>query len=167
LDIAAGKYHTLALKIDGTVAAFGAGTTATTTSPKYGQSIVPANLGICTKIAAGGYHSLAIKGGDTISGWGAGTTNNSISPNYGQSIPPTPNVDWLEISAGEFHTVAIQNNAALLPCAGDFNNDGRRDGLDMTSLLSGWGTPNGDCNGDGTTDGSDMTLLLSGWGFCP
>ena len=167
LDIAAGKYHTLALKIDGTVAAFGAGTTATTTSPKYGQSIVPANLGICTKIAAGGYHSLAIKGGDTISGWGAGTTNNSISPNYGQLIPPTPNVDWLQISAGEFHTVAIRDTSTILPCAGDFNNDGRRDGLDMTSLLSGWGTANGDCNGDGTTDGSDMTLLLSGWGFCP
>ena len=167
LEIAAGKYHTLALKSDGTVAAWGAGTTSAGPTPKYGQSIVPASLGICTKLAAGGYHSLAIKADEKMGNWGAGLTNTQISPNYGQSIPVPTDITWIEISAGEFHTVAIQNNAALLPCAGDFNNDGRRDGFDMTKLLSGWGTANGDCTGDGTTDGSDMTLLLSGWGFCP
>ena len=166
IDIAAGKYHTLALKIDGTVAAWGAGTTSAGPTPKYGQSIVPASLGICTKLAAGGYHSLAIKADEKMGNWGAGLTNTQISPNYGQSIPVPTDITWIEISAGEFHTVGIQNNAALLPCAGDFNNDGRRDGLDMTTLLSGWGTANGDCNGDGTTNGLDISYLLSGWGFC-
>ena len=166
IDIAAGKYHTLALKSDGTVAAWGAGTTSAGPTPKYGQSIVPASLGICTKLAAGGYHSLAIKADEKMGNWGAGLTNTQISPNYGQSIPVPTDITWIEISAGEFHTVAIQNNAALLPCAGDFNNDGRRDGLDMTTLLSGWGTANGDCNGDGTTNGLDISYLLSGWGFC-
>ena len=165
-EIAAGKYHTLALKSDGTVTAWGAGTTSAGPTPKYGQSIVPASLGICTKLAAGGYHSLAIKADEKMGNWGAGLTNTGNSPNYGQSIPVPTDVTWIEISAGEFHTVGIQNNASLLPCAGDFNNDGRRDGLDMTTLLSGWGTANGDCNGDGTTNGLDISYLLSGWGFC-
>ena len=109
---------------------------------------------------------MAIKADEKMGNWGAGLTNTNISPNYGQSIPVPTDVTWIEISAGEFHTVGIQNNASILPCAGDFNNDGRRDGLDMTTLLSGWGTANGDCNGDGTTNGLDISYLLSGWGFC-
>jgi len=52
-------------------------------------------------------------------------------------------------------------------CAGDFNGDQVRDGLDLATLLTGWGGPNGDCNADGTTDGVDLTLILSGWGACP
>ena len=165
IDIAAGKYHTIAMKVDGTVKAWGAGITSGGPSPKFGQSIVPVGLGVCTKIAGGGFHSLAIKADTTLAAWGAGTTNTGTSPEYGQSIVLAGD-DWLEISAGEYHSVAIQSNTSLLPCAGDFNNDRRRDGLDLTTLLSAWGTEDGDCNGDGTTDGSDMTLLLSGWGFC-
>ena len=53
------------------------------------------------------------------------------------------------------------------PCAGDFNNDGVRDGTDLGLLLGAWGTPDGDLNDDGTTDGTDLGLLLGGWGDCP
>ncbi len=52
-------------------------------------------------------------------------------------------------------------------CVGDFNGDQVRDGLDLATLLSGWGGPNGDCNADGTTDGVDLSYILSGWGACP
>ena len=58
-------------------------------------------------------------------------------------------------------------NCGAPSCPADFNNDGLRDGLDMTVILSNWGGPGGDVNGDGTTDGLDMTVLLSGWGTCP
>jgi len=53
------------------------------------------------------------------------------------------------------------------PCPGDFNGDGVRNGTDLTTILSGWGTSAGDINGDGTTNGTDLTILLSGWGACP
>ncbi len=53
------------------------------------------------------------------------------------------------------------------PCPGDYNNDGVRDGLDLTTLLFGWGTPQSDITGDGLTNGADLTLLLDGWGTCP
>ncbi len=54
-----------------------------------------------------------------------------------------------------------------LPCPGDYNGDGFRDGADLAALLSAWGTAGGDINGDGATDGADLSTLLSGWGTCP
>ena len=52
-------------------------------------------------------------------------------------------------------------------CPGDYNGDTYRDGADLATLLSAWGTPDADITGDGLTDGSDLTTLLSGWGPCP
>ena len=48
--------------------------------------------------------------------------------------------------------------------AGDLNQDGVVDGLDMTVILSNWlGTGAGDINADGVVDGLDLTVVLSGW----
>ena len=52
-------------------------------------------------------------------------------------------------------------------CPGDFNGDGFRNGADLATLLSAWGTAGGDINGDGITNGADLAALLSGWGTCP
>ena len=52
--IAAGGYHSLALKSDGTVVGWG--------DNGYGQTTVPAGLSNVAAIAAGGYHSLALLG---------------------------------------------------------------------------------------------------------
>lgn len=61
--------------------------------------------------------------------------------------------------------VANLNCGAL--CAGDYNFDGFRNGSDLATLLSAWGTQGGDITGDGATSGADLTALLSGWGACP
>ncbi len=59
------------------------------------------------------------------------------------------------------------------PCPADSNGDGMVDGVDLTAVLSGWGscTFGGDCpadfNSDGVVDGLDMSFVLSGWGVCP
>jgi hypothetical protein len=60
--IAAGSWHTLALKSDGTVLAWGAGVGANP-NVDYGQSTVPAGLTNVVQIAAGWVHSLALVGG--------------------------------------------------------------------------------------------------------
>ncbi|MSR45061.1 MAG: hypothetical protein EXS15_06890 [Phycisphaerales bacterium] len=52
-------------------------------------------------------------------------------------------------------------------CPGDYDSNGIRNGADLTTLLSAWGTPSGDITGDGMTNGADLTTLLSGWGACP
>ncbi len=52
------------------------------------------------------------------------------------------------------------------PCPADLTNDGAVDGLDMTDLLSNWGTPGADVNNDGFTDGIDLSAVLAAWGPC-
>ena len=78
------------------------------------------------------------------------------------------------ILAGSYlATTSITSNLVIdgppqgLPCPGDYNGDGFRDGADLATLLSAWGTAGGDINGDGATDGADLSTLLSGWGTCP
>jgi hypothetical protein len=53
------------------------------------------------------------------------------------------------------------------PCPADLNRDGQIGAIDITMMLSAWGTPAGDATGDGFTDAQDITALLGGWGACP
>ena len=73
--IAAGADHSLALKNNGTVVAWG--------SNGYGQTTVPAGSSRVTAIAAGADHSLALKSDGTVVAWGYngyGQTNVPAGP---------------------------------------------------------------------------------------
>src|SRR4029079_10081549 len=60
--VAAGGYHSLALKADGTVAGWGYNV--------YGAASVPSGLSNVIAISAGGFHSLALKNTGQVVGWG-------------------------------------------------------------------------------------------------
>jgi hypothetical protein len=91
IAIAAGDWHSLALKADGTVVAWG--------DNSWGQCNIPANLTGVAAVGAGGYHSLALKGNGTVVGWGA---------NYDeQANPPTPITNATAIAAGTWHSLAL------------------------------------------------------------
>jgi len=98
--IAAGGAHTIAIRADGTVRAWGAGTTNQSQDLEYGQSIVPADLGPCTAIAGGGVHSIALRTDGTVRAWGYNV--------LGQTNIPTDLGPCTAIAGGGRHTIAIQ-----------------------------------------------------------
>ena len=110
IAIAAGAYHTLALTVNGTVAAWGLNT--------YGESTVPAGLTGVTQVAAGFFHSLARTQKGSVICWGAGMTTTGNVPDYGQSIVPAGLSGVTAIAAGSYHSVALTQNGIVV-CWGD------------------------------------------------
>lgn len=141
IAIEAGDFHTVALKNDGTVVAWGA-------SPFFqyrGATNVPAGLAGVTAIAAGGFHTVALKNDGTIVAWGynaQGQTNIPVGLNgvraiaaggyhtvglrsngtitawgansYGQASVPAALGGVIAIAAGNYHTVALKNDGTVV-----------------------------------------------------
>ena len=101
--IAAGLAHSLAIKADGTVVAWG--------SNSDGQTSVPANLSGVTQVAAGYYHSLALKADGSVVGWGANNENQRA--NIQGSFAPFTGYSSLSPLALEPPAPAITNGIAV------------------------------------------------------
>jgi len=105
--IAAGGWHSLALKRDGRVVAWGADYSR--------QSTVPSDLTNAVAIAAGFNFSLALTSQGTVLGWGEGSSTNHLGPSdFGQAaIPPGLN-DVVAIDAGYWHSVALKRSGTVV-----------------------------------------------------
>ena len=68
VEISAGSEHSLALRSNGTVVAWG--------SNYYGQTNVPSGLSNVVAISAGGGNSMALRADGTITAWGDGEGTN-------------------------------------------------------------------------------------------
>jgi uncharacterized repeat protein (TIGR01451 family) len=101
--IAAGHLHSLALKQDGGVVAWGCAGTDT------GQCVVPAAAahGV-TAIAAGGWHSLALKDDGGVVAWGCGIDD------LGQcTVPASAAAGVTAIAAGEVDSLALKQGGVV------------------------------------------------------
>jgi alpha-tubulin suppressor-like RCC1 family protein len=98
IALAAGSNHSLALKDDGTVAAWG--------SNYYSQTTVPHGLSGVIAIAAGINHSLALKSDGTVIAWG---TNID-----GQSTVPAGLNGVIALAAGAAHSLAVKNDGTVV-----------------------------------------------------
>lgn len=96
-SLAAGEWHNLALKNDGTVVAWGGNS--------YGESTLPSDLSGVVTLAAGLNHSIALKSDGTVKAWGAN--------DYGQINLPVGLKDVKSISAGPYSTVVLKNNGTV------------------------------------------------------
>jgi Regulator of chromosome condensation (RCC1) repeat len=124
--VAVGVAHSLALKSDGTMSAWGAGETNNPSDgTDFGQSIVPADATNVVAIAAGYFHSLALKNGGTVVAWGAGETNDPSDGNldYGQSVVPAGLGNVAAISAGGLHCLALKTNGTVVAWGAGTTND--------------------------------------------
>lgn len=95
--LAAGYAHSLALKTDGTVVAWG--------SNGGGSTTVPAGLSGVVEIAAGLTHSVALKTDGTVLVWG--------SSNYGVQ-PPADLPPMKAIASGLHHIVALSQEGRVI-----------------------------------------------------
>ena len=98
IGVAAGAWHTLALRADGGVLAWG---------ENYdGQCDVPADLVNAVAVAAGGYHSLALRADRTVVAWGANSS--------GQATPPAGLSNIKAVAAGSWHSLALRSNGTVV-----------------------------------------------------
>jgi|GEM_PF-2592624 len=132
VQVAVGFHHSLALKEDGTVFAWGSnirgqlGNNTTVTSYSPVQVVGPGGVNYLTGVATstksidgGAHHSLALKSDGTVWAWGYnnyggslgdGTTINRYTP---VQVGPGYLTNVSEISAGLFHSLALKSDGTV------------------------------------------------------
>ena len=98
VSLAAGSFHHLALRTDGTVVGWGGN--------GFNQINIPAGLSNVVAIAAGETHSLALRADRTVVAWG----NNGL----GQSTVPAAATNVVSIVAGEAHNLAVRADGTVV-----------------------------------------------------
>ena len=108
--IAAGAYHSLALKSDGTVVGWGANWN--------GQINIPGDLTNVIAIAAGNSHSIALKSDGTVVGWGANWSGQLDFPTNLRGVTAISSGTWAD------HNLAlVQGTFLTLQRSGDPSED--------------------------------------------
>ena len=145
--IAAGEYHSLALRSDGTVWAWGSnatgqlGSSNIATGSYYATSFEPVQVQDPTSltgylagvaaVAGGYYHSLALKSDGTVWAWGYNSFGQLGNNSTTDSTVPVPVISLTGVTgvaAGYYHNLALKNDGTAwawgLNSAGELGNTG-------------------------------------------
>jgi hypothetical protein len=127
--VAAGVYHGLALRSDGTVSAWGRNWSGQLGDESLGQRTTPVavkGLSDAVAVAAGAYHSLALRSDGTVSAWGDNSAGQLGDETFGQRTTPVAVKglsDAVAVAAGVYHSLALRSDGTI-SAWGD-NSDGR------------------------------------------
>ncbi len=110
VSVARGVDFTIALRADGTVAAWG--------DNSRGQTAVPAGLRDVVAIDAGWYHGLALKADGTVVAWG----ENQHHGYAGQATVPVGLTGIVAIAAGGFHSLALKTDGTVAGWGSNLGN---------------------------------------------
>lgn len=103
-----GSGHSLGLKADGSVVAWGFN--------GYGQCNVPAPNADFLAISAGGYFSLGLKADGSIVAWG--------DNREGQCTVPAPNTGFIAVAGGNSHVLALRADGSIVAWGSNADSDG-------------------------------------------
>ena len=147
IAISAGAFHSLALKADGTVAAWGAGTNSSD-YPNFGQAIVPSMRRVIA-VAAGGDHSVALQADGNVVVWGLDDS--------GETQVPAGVSNIVAIAAGGNdeggHTLALRNDGRLFAWGSNFRGESDvPDGLTNIAAVAAGSSQNLVLRTDGAID---------------
>ncbi len=98
IAVAAGEYHSLALRADGTVVAWG--------DNEFQQTNAPPGLATVTAISANGDHSLALLADGSVIAWGRNVE--------GQTNVPAGLTGIRAVAAGHRHSLALRSDGTLI-----------------------------------------------------
>jgi alpha-tubulin suppressor-like RCC1 family protein len=117
IAIAAGGYHSLALKSDGTVWAWGTGALGTLGNGTFGINVAlpvqVSGLTSVTAISAGFYHSMALKSDGTAWAWGYngfGQLGDGSFLNASVPVQISALTGVKEIAGGGHHSLAVKSD---------------------------------------------------------
>jgi hypothetical protein len=103
IHVAGGGHHSLGLRSNGTVTAWGRNNT--------GQLDVPSPNSNFIAIAGGGQHSAGLKSDGTIVAWGLNTG--------GQTNVPAPNIGFVSVAAGWNFCLGLKTNGSIVAWGSD------------------------------------------------
>jgi alpha-tubulin suppressor-like RCC1 family protein len=141
-QIATGRQHTLAIKSDGTLWAWG--------NPAFGQlglgvvvnsTRTPTQVGTDTdwvQIAASNNHSLAIKSNGSLWGWGSnevGVLGDGTTVNKNVPVQIGNNTDWAAIKTSSTFSIGLKTNGLLFAWGDDSSGQLGNGGSNTSSLV--------------------------------
>jgi alpha-tubulin suppressor-like RCC1 family protein len=119
VQVAAGYYHSLGLRADGTLWAWGnntAGQLGSTTNNGTDAPTAPAQIaGTYTQVAAGQYHSLGLRADGTLWAWGDNTfgqLGNSVISDT-NPVPGQVAGTYVQVAAGHNHSLGLRADGSL------------------------------------------------------
>jgi alpha-tubulin suppressor-like RCC1 family protein len=118
-QIAAGGYHTVVLKEDGTLWAWGSNYHGQLGDGTMIHRHSPVKVGDdndWTGVGAGEYHTVALKGDGSLWAWGyneSGQLGDGTRESKNEPFRVGTDNDWVAVTAGGWHTLALKSNRTL------------------------------------------------------
>ncbi|NLH74160.1 MAG: RCC1 repeat-containing protein, partial [Verrucomicrobia bacterium] len=119
VQVAAGGYHTLALKRDGTLWAWGLNEDGQLGDGTREDKSRPVQVGTASDwaaVAAGYWHTVALKRDGTLWAWGDnqyGQSGDGTTEDKSRPVQVGTATDWAAVAAGLWHTVALKRDGTL------------------------------------------------------